>query len=104
MKAPGGRFKSWAIKGYLPGYPLKTEWAYEFKFGSKLGHIALERWQKRRTIETEESHKVKGTHWWSADMKDPIEIASAKDENITPTPIDTQTQNAMEVEGASLNV
>ena len=104
MKAPSGRFKTWAIKGFLPGYPLKTEWAYEFKFGTKLGHIILERWQKRRTIATDDSHKVRGAHWWSSDTDDPIEIVTNKDDDISPTLLDTQTQNAMEVDGASSNV
>ena len=103
MKAPSGRFKTWSIKGYLPGYPLKTEWAYEFKFGTKLGHIALERWQKKRTIDKDESHKVRGAHWWSSDMADPIEIHSTKEDDITPTVPDTPSQNAMEVDGASSN-
>ncbi len=103
MKAPSGRFKTWSIKGYLPGYPLKMEWAYEFKFGTKLGHIALERWQKRRSIDTDETHKVRGAHWWSSDMDDPIEIDATKEDDITPTLLDTQSQNAMDVDGANTN-
>ena len=103
MKAPSGRFKTWSIKGFLPGYPLKTEWAYEFKFGSKLGHISLERWQKKRTIDKDEAHKVRGAHWWCADMADPIEIHSTKEEEIATTVPDTLSQTAMEVDVAGPN-
>ena len=75
-KPPNGRFKTWAVQGYVKSEPLKKHFAYQIKCGSKDCNITIYRWQKQRkpTAEDKENDKqIKGSRWWSSEMNDPIE-------------------------------
>ena len=83
-KPPNGRFKTWAVQGYVKSEPLKKHFAYQIKCGSKDCNITIYRWQKQRKQSADDQEKdkqLKGSRWWSSDMSDPIEDANV----VTPT-------------------
>ena len=76
VKPPNGKFRTWAIQGYVKSDPLRKNFAYQVKCGSKDCNITIYRWQKQRKPNAEEKERdkqLKGSRWWSADMSDPIE-------------------------------
>ena len=86
-KPPNGKFKTWAVQGYVKSEPLKKNFAYQIKSGSKDCNITIYRWQKQRKPNAEEKEKdkhIKGARWWSSDMSDPIEQIADSNE-VSPT-------------------
>ena len=83
-KPPNGKFKTWAVQGYVKSDPLKKNFAYQIKCGSKDCNITIYRWQKQRkprAEDKEQDKQIKGSRWWSADMSDPIEESN----EVSPT-------------------
>ncbi len=83
-KPPNGRFRTWAVQGYVKSEPLKKNFAYQIKSGEKDCSITIYRWQKDRKPSMEDKEKdkqIRGSRWWSADMSDPIDDSK----EITPT-------------------
>ncbi len=92
-RAPNGKHRTWAFQGLCKEQPVKKDFAYELDCGSSHCHITIQRWQKKRVPteeEREKEHRVRGSHWWTAEDSDPIEDV------ITPTvPYDPQIADTL---------
>ena len=99
VKPPRGKYKSWAFQGYVPGEVGKQSYCYQTLAGQKVVHITIQRWKKQRKQE-EESKKIQGVRWWSADDKDPIEdlctapTVKMSPDDIEPTLIDATMEES----------
>ena len=88
-KPPNGKFKTWAVQGYVKSEPLKKHFAYQIKCGTKDCNITVYRWQKQRKPKAEDKEnekQIRGSRWWSADMSDPIEDTNEVSPTLRYTP------------------